>query len=574
MEFGVVLQTSPPASRVIELAKRAEANGFTHVWVYDSHVLWQEAFIVLSQILAATEKVHVGPMVTNPGTRDWTVLASCFATLNDHYGPRTICGIGRGDSALRVIGRKPRSLAEMAEAMQVVKGLVGGKTVDYQGTDVHFPWVGVGWELPMWGAGYGPRALDCIGRHADGFILQLADLQILDWTLAAVREGAKAAGRSPDALATCVVAPAYVGPNRAHQREQLRWFGGMVGNHVADLVNRYGENSAQVPKALTEYIKERKGYDYAHHGQAGNPSTDFVPDAIVDRFCVLGEAGEHIAKLKELRSRGTDHFAVYLMHDAMDETLEAYGKTIIPALATIPAPGGHSSGRKLPKSEQAAPQEGYAGRSGFGLRPALLIVDFIKGFTDPASGVGRDYSAPIGVTGELLSLFRQSALPVIFTTQVYQPDLNDGGVFLQKVPALGVLKRGSPWVAVDERLRPRPSERLVEKQYASAFFGTMLDVELRSMGVDTVVIAGCTTSGNVRAGALDAMQHGFRAVVVRDAVGDRSPQVHEANLNELDTKYADVVDAQAVNQRLTAAGKHSALAAKARESFHRWWHGP
>ena len=241
MDFGLVLQTDPPARRVIELARRAEANGFTHVWVYDSPVLWQEPFVVLTRILAETDRISVGPMVTNPGTRDWSVLASTFATLNDMYGPRTICGMGRGDSALRYIGREPRTLKEMAEAMRVIKGLVGGELVDYHGKEIRFPWVDQGWELPMWGAGYGPRALDCIGRNADGFILQLADPQIFKWTTTVVRRAAVAAGRKAESVANCVAAPAYVGDDLEHQREQLRWFGGMVGNHVADIVNRYGE---------------------------------------------------------------------------------------------------------------------------------------------------------------------------------------------------------------------------------------------------------------------------------------------------------------------------------------------
>ena len=332
MDFGVVLQTNPPVRAVVELAKRAEANGFSHVWVFDSPVLWQEPFVVLSRILAETERVVVGPMVTNPGSRDWTVLASTFATLNDQYGPRTICGMGRGDSALRYVGRKPRTLAEMAEAMRVVKGLVAGETVDYQGKEIRFPWLERGWDLPMWGAGYGPRALDCIGRHADGFILQLADPQILEWTLGAVRQAAAAQDREPNGVATCVAAPAYVGADLAHQREQLRWFGGMVGNHVADIVKRYGAGSGRVPGALTDYIKQREGYDYAHHGRAGNPSTDFVPDEIVDRFCLLGPAAEHIAKLRTLLALGADQFAIYLMHDAKEETLDAYGRVILPAL--------------------------------------------------------------------------------------------------------------------------------------------------------------------------------------------------------------------------------------------------
>ena len=332
MDFGVVLQTNPPVREVVELAKRAEANGFTHVWVFDSPVLWQEPFVVLSRILAETERVVVGPMVTNPGSRDWTVLASTFATLNDLHGPRTICGMGRGDSALRYVGRKPRTLVEMAEAMRVIKGLVAGESVDCRGKEIRFPWLERGWDLPMWGAGYGPKALDCIGRHADGFILQLADPQILEWTLGAVTQAAAAQGRAASAVTTCVAAPAYVGDDLHHQREQLRWFGGMVGNHVADIVKRYGEGSGPVPAALTGYIKQRQGYDYDHHGRAGNPSTDFVPDEIVDRFCLLGPAAEHIAKLKTLRQLGADQFAIYLMHDAQEETLDAYGRLILPAL--------------------------------------------------------------------------------------------------------------------------------------------------------------------------------------------------------------------------------------------------
>ncbi|MGH8928791.1 MAG: TIGR03842 family LLM class F420-dependent oxidoreductase, partial [Acidimicrobiia bacterium] len=168
--------------------------------------------------------------------------------------------------------------------------------------------------------------------HYDGFILQLADPKIVEWTTTAVREAAAAAGRDPASLTICVAAPAYVGNDIAHQRDQVRWFGGMVGNHVADLVGRYGTDSAAVPQALTDYIRARQGYDYAHHGKAGNPSTDFVPDDVIDRFCLLGRPADHIARLEELAALGVDQFAVYLMHDQMDQTLAAYGREIIPAL--------------------------------------------------------------------------------------------------------------------------------------------------------------------------------------------------------------------------------------------------
>jgi probable F420-dependent oxidoreductase len=207
----------------------------------------------------------------------------------------------------------------------VIKGLAEGREVMLHGAPLRIPWVRDG-KLEIWMAAYGPKALALVGEQADGFILQTADPDIARWTVSAVRAAAEAAGRDPAELTICVAAPAYVGTDLPHQRDQLRWFGGMVGNHVADLVARYGVDGP-VPHELTDYIKGREGYDYAHHGKAGNPSTD-----IVDRFCLLGPAEAHLDRLRELAEIGADQFAVYLMHDQQAETLAAYGNTIIPAL--------------------------------------------------------------------------------------------------------------------------------------------------------------------------------------------------------------------------------------------------
>ncbi|GAA0957689.1 TIGR03842 family LLM class F420-dependent oxidoreductase [Kribbella koreensis] len=330
MDFGVVFQCDPPASAVVDLAVKAEAAGFDYVWTFDSHLLWQEPFVIYSQILAATERVVVGPMVTNPGTRDWTVIASQFATLNEMFGNRTVCGIGRGDSALRTLGAKPGTIAEMKQCVEVVRELAAGRTVEYRGQQLKFTWVEDG-KLEVWVAAYGPKALQATGEVGDGYILQLADPDIAQWMISAVRRSAEQAGRDPDKITFCVAAPAYVGDDLQHQRDQTRWFGGMVGNHVADIVERYGADGG-VPKALTDYIAGRKGYDYAEHGRAGNTHTDFVPDEVVDRFCLLGPVENHLARLEELKSLGVDQFAVYLQHDAKEETLAAYGKQIIPSL--------------------------------------------------------------------------------------------------------------------------------------------------------------------------------------------------------------------------------------------------
>src|SRR5215211_6153878 len=330
MDFGVVLQTNPPAWRVVDLARQAELLGFSHVWTFDSHLLWQEPFVIYSQILAATHTVTVGPMVTNPATRDWTVTASLFATLNDMFGNRTICGIGRGDSAVRVTNGRPTTLATLRECVHVVRELANGRAVDYRGSTLRLPWAGRS-ELEVWIAAYGPKALQLAGEVGDGFILQLADPDITAWTIKSVREAAAAAGRDPDAITICVAAPAYVGNDLPYLRDQVRWFGGMVGNHVADIVARYGADGT-VPKALTDYIAGREGYDYNEHGRAGNPHTAFVPDEIVDRFCILGPVADHVARLNELAALGVDQFAVYLQHDGKDETLAAYGEQVIPAV--------------------------------------------------------------------------------------------------------------------------------------------------------------------------------------------------------------------------------------------------
>ncbi|PPK97359.1 putative F420-dependent oxidoreductase [Kineococcus xinjiangensis] len=337
MDFGAVLQCVAPAARVVELARQAELYGFSHVWTFDSHVLWEEPYVIHSAILGATRKVVVGPMVTNPATREWSVTASTYATLNEMYGPRTICGIGRGDSAVRTLAGKPTTLATLRESVHVIRELANGRPVEHRGQTLRFPWAPRthdGNRTEVWVAAYGPKALQLTGEVADGFILQLADPDIAAWTIKAVREAAERAGRDPAEVKICVAAPAYVAPDAEleHMRDQCRWFGGMVGNHVADLVSRYG-TSGDVPAALTDYIADRQGYDYNEHGRAGNTHASFVPDSIVDRFCLLGPAQRHVERLRDLQALGVDQFALYLQHDAKEQTMRAYADAVMPALA-------------------------------------------------------------------------------------------------------------------------------------------------------------------------------------------------------------------------------------------------
>jgi nicotinamidase-related amidase len=184
---------------------------------------------------------------------------------------------------------------------------------------------------------------------------------------------------------------------------------------------------------------------------------------------------------------------------------------------------------------------GLMRRVGFGRSPAVLVVDFVIGFTERASPLSGDFSTELTATRALLAAARRRGVPVYFTTVAYDRECREAGVFVEKVPSLRYLVRGSRWVSLDPALRRRASETLLEKQFASAFFGTPLASMLTTRGIDTVIVAGVTTSGCVRASVVDAMQHGFRAIVPRECVGDRAAGPHEANLLDIDGKYGDVV---------------------------------
>jgi maleamate amidohydrolase len=176
-----------------------------------------------------------------------------------------------------------------------------------------------------------------------------------------------------------------------------------------------------------------------------------------------------------------------------------------------------------------------------GSRPAVLVVDFSCGFTDPACTLGSELTAEVEATKRLLDVARAKGLPVIFTTIGFEPSLKDGGLWLQKVPALGDLQIGGRWVEIDARLEPREDETIVLKKGASAFFGTNLAAVLVTQQVDSVILCGATTSGCIRATAIDLLQYGWPTLVPRECVGDRAKAPHEANLFDIQAKYADVV---------------------------------
>ncbi|MFQ5547821.1 MAG: isochorismatase family protein [Woeseia sp.] len=189
---------------------------------------------------------------------------------------------------------------------------------------------------------------------------------------------------------------------------------------------------------------------------------------------------------------------------------------------------------------------GFGGGLEFGNAPALLMIDFVKAYLEPSSPLYAGVEAVRDRCVELLKAARSAGIPILHTNVSFTPNTADGGVFRKKLPLLQVFDRGSPLAEFGEGLEPLPGESVVTKQYASAFFGTALAANLTAAGIDTLIIGGVTTSGCVRASTVDAMQHGFIPIVVREAVGDRDSKPHNANLYDLQAKYADVVELESV----------------------------
>jgi len=328
MRFGFTLKPEHTIERTLALTRQAEAAGFDYGWLFDSHVLWREPYVLLTLMAEATTRLRLGTCVTNPATREPSVTASSLAVLDEVSGGRMDLGIGRGDSARRVLGKTPTTMATLEEAVVAIKALVEGRPVEYEGTALRLPWAGA-WTLPVWVAGYGPMALAMTGRVADGLILQLADPDLIRWFVAQVHEAAVAAGRDPRSIRVQAAAPAHVGP-RAEGRERTRWFPALVSNHVVDLVNKYPRED--LPASLTGYITDRAGYDYLHHAEVGSSNASFVGDEVTDRFCVLGSVDDHVAKLVELAAAGVGQFNLYLMNGDEEDQVERYGRDVIPAV--------------------------------------------------------------------------------------------------------------------------------------------------------------------------------------------------------------------------------------------------
>jgi probable F420-dependent oxidoreductase len=325
-DFGITIKPDMSMERLLSLTRQAEAAGFNYGWSFDSHVLWQDPYPLLTLMAINTKRMRLGTLVTNPIVRDPSVTASLLATLNLISNGRMDLGIGRGDSSRRVMGKKPATMEQLEKAVREIQALTRGDKLIYDGTAIQMTWAKT--QVPAWVAAYGPRVLGLAGKIADGVILQFADPALIKWCMSFIQKGAEEAGRDFRKIKIMSAAPVWVSEDLDSARERVRWFPALVSNHVVDLVSRYKHE--ELPEALTAYIRDRKGYDYHHHAEVGSDNAEFVPDHIVDRYCIVGSVKEHRRRLRELFDLGVHQFNIYLMCGEEEKTLEIYGEEIIP----------------------------------------------------------------------------------------------------------------------------------------------------------------------------------------------------------------------------------------------------
>jgi probable F420-dependent oxidoreductase len=327
MHFGITFKPDLSIERIVGLTRQAEGAGFEYGWIFDSHVLWMEPYPLLTLMAMNTKRMKLGTCVTNPATRDMTVTASLFATLNLISGGRMQLGIGRGDSSRRVMGKKPVSWSQLQAAVEEFRDLTSGKEIEHDGQPTRLTWAQI--APPVWIAGYGPKVLHMAGRVADGIILQFADPALIDWCMGFVRQGAREAGRDPKHIEVMSAAPVWVSNDLTLARKRVRWFPALVSNHVMDLIRQY--KPEDLPPALTSYVQDRGQYDYQHHCEVGSDNADFVSDEVIDRFCLIGPAEAHRRKLRDLADVGVTQFNIYLMCGDEEQTLEIYDREVLPS---------------------------------------------------------------------------------------------------------------------------------------------------------------------------------------------------------------------------------------------------
>ena len=336
MEFAFTFRGDLDKKRVVAICRQGEAAGFDYSWFFDTHILWRDLYPQMAVAMDHTSKLRFGPCVTNPQVREWSVAASLFGALSVQSDGRFDLGVGRGDSSVRVVGKRPATVARMEQFCDTMKGLVRGDSVTYDNRPepVSFDWTG-GYELPIWVAGYGPKALASAGRIGNGLIVQLAEPSLCKWMGDAAKTAGAGAGRDMSNYRVMACAPVWVG-DKQKGMAQTKWFPALVGNHIADILKWYGSDTKEVPETLTAYVQKREGlgadegYDYKQHTQMDDENSYYVTDDTTEAFCLVGPAEAHVKKLRRLEAAGVTQFNIYLCSGEEERQIAEYGEHIIP----------------------------------------------------------------------------------------------------------------------------------------------------------------------------------------------------------------------------------------------------
>ncbi len=336
MEFGIAFKGDLDHKRMLAISRQVEAGGFDYIWFFDSHIIWSDAYTQIAASMQHTDHVRYGPLVTNPRVRDWSVAASIFATLNRMSGGRMEMAVGRGDSSMRVMGKKPATLARLVDFVNAMRTMTRGDSYEYEHSPnpVFMDWT-EGHELPVWIAAYGPKALKVAGEHGDGLIIQLADPGLCQWFTEQAKAGGEAAGRDMSKFRVLACAPVWVG-DVEKGIQQTSWFPAVVGNHVADIVEKYGKDTDLVPDSFTQFIETRQGkgadegYDYRKHAVKDSDNLYYVNNAVTESFCIVGPPEAHVEKLKQLEAAGVTQFTIYLTQGDEERLVAEYVDKIIP----------------------------------------------------------------------------------------------------------------------------------------------------------------------------------------------------------------------------------------------------
>lgn len=344
MNFGAMVLASLGPDEIVDLAVQAEDAGFESFWLNDADVVYRNTWPILAVIARETSRIRFGPCVTNLVTRPWVFVCGLMNSLQELSGGRLLLGVGRGDAAVRVLGERAMSPAAFRDSLVRMRRFLSGEPVDVGGATVRTTVLAAG-DVPILGAGYGPVVLRIVGEVCDGAIIQAADPELVAWTRTFVEEGAARAGRDPRTVGLTVAAPAFVSDEVGEACARMRWFGDVVARHVEGLLAR---PHAGLPDDIAALGRLRRGADEAHHGPLESVTGDYdhVPDEVVRRITLAGPVGTHLEKLRRLDAAGVGRVTLYLNHDRRTETLDAYARGVIPAMAPPRPPDADVAGRR------------------------------------------------------------------------------------------------------------------------------------------------------------------------------------------------------------------------------------